>query len=211
MAGLSPQALSLPPAGRGQAIGLFGGSFDPPHAGHLLVAETARRRLSLDAVWWLVTPGNPLKRRGTAATLAERHASVLALAGGPGTRVTSFEAAQGLRYTAETLAYLRARRPDLDFVWIMGADSLASFHRWRDFRSIAQAMPIAVVDRPGSTFAVLSAPAAQALSRFRLPERRARALPGLTPPVFTVLHGPRSATSSTALRKSRMMRPSIAS
>lgn len=192
-----------PPAAPGQRIGLYGGSFNPAHAGHLHVGRTALRRLRLDRVWWLVTPGNPLKDPGQLAPLDERIAQARRVATDPRIIVTGFEAAIGSRYTVETLVWLRRHRPDLRFVWIMGADSLGSFHRWRRFEEIARLMPIAVIDRPGHT---LTAPAARAARRYadaRLPEFEAPALPSRKPPAWVFLHGPRSALSSTALRAGR--------
>ena len=149
-AGLEPEALRIPHAEAGMTIGLFGGSFNPPHAGHRLVTSIALRRLGLDQLWWLVTPGNPLKDHGALRPMDERLAMLRDLGLGPRDRATAFEAAHRIRYTADTLALLRRRRPGLRFVWIMGADSLATFHRWQDWRTIVRTFPIAVVDRPGS-------------------------------------------------------------
>lgn len=191
----------LPPARPGERIALFGGTFDPPHEGHLLVARTVLTRLELDRLWWMVTPGNPLKNRGDQRSLPERvRLSHEAVRRDPRIRVTAFEAGFGVRYTANTVALLRRRRPSAHFVWIMGADGLAAFHRWQDWRRIAAALPICVVDRPGSTLSLLSSPAAHALARHRLRERDAAALPGRPPPAWVFLHGPRSVASSTALR-----------
>ena len=193
----------IPPAFAGQAIGLFGGSFDPPHEGHLLVAETALVRLGLDRLWWMVTPGNPLKDTSGLAPLAERLAACDALTSHPRIVVTAPEARLSSRFTADTLATLVARRPGVRFVWVMGADNLATFHRWERWRTIADLMPIAVIDRPGATLAFGNAPAAQALARYRVDEADARILPHLDPPAWTFLHGPRSGQSSTALRAMR--------
>ncbi len=198
--GIDTTALAIPHTEPGMVIGLFGGSFNPPHQGHRMVAEIARRRLRLDRIWWMVTPGNPLKDHGHLRPLGERLAAVEALAGGPRVHVTAFEAAHRIRYTADTLALLHRKRPGVRFVWIMGADSLASFHRWQDWRRIAATFPIAVVDRPGSTLSVLSAPMAQAFAHARLTEREAAALPFRRPPAWVFLHGPRSPVSSTLLR-----------
>lgn len=190
----------LPPAAPGLRIGLYGGSFNPAHAGHLHVSRTALRRLRLDRVWWLVTPGNPLKDRGVLAPLEARIAQARTIARDPRIAVTGFEAGIGSRYTVETLAWLAARRPTCRFVWIMGADSLGSFHRWQHFEAIAALMPIAVIDRPGHT---LTAPNARAARRFagaRLPEHDAPALAACRPPAWIYLHGPRSELSSTAIR-----------
>ena len=194
-------ALRFPPAADGMRIGLFGGSFNPPHQGHLLVSETVLNRCRLDFVWWIVTPGNPLKDHGELTPLGERIARCRALARHPRIAVTAFEARWQMRYTADTLALLRRRFPKVRFVWIMGADNLANFHRWQNWRKIAAMMPMVVVDRPGSTLAYHSARAAVALQRWRIDETDAELLADLQPPAWTFLHGPRSSLSSTALRR----------
>ncbi|WP_150525287.1 nicotinate-nucleotide adenylyltransferase [Roseibium sediminis] len=194
--------LTLPHAEAGNRIGLFGGSFNPPHSGHLLVAETARKRLALDQVWWLVTPGNPLKDHSHLAPLAHRLEMTSTLASGPHMRVTAYEQVLGSPYTARTVDMLKAKRPNLRFVWLMGADNLATFHRWQDWRSILAQVPVAVVNRPGATLSVLSAPMARAFGSCRLPEKDAALLPDLMPPAWTFLHAPLDETSSTALRRS---------
>ena len=195
--------LRLPPAFARERIGLFGGSFDPPHEGHLLVAETALVRLGLDRLWWMVTPGNPLKDTSGLAPLGHRLKACERLASHPRITVTAFEARLPTRYTADTLAQVRMRRPATRFVWVMGADNLATFHRWERWREIASLMPIAVVDRPGSTLSFIGSPAAVALARHRVDEADARLLPTLDPPAWTFLHGPRSGQSSTAIRARR--------
>jgi nicotinate-nucleotide adenylyltransferase len=184
-------------------IGLYGGSFDPAHQGHLHVTTTALRRLRLDRVWWLVSPGNPLKDRSRLAPLPERCAQAARIADHPRIAVTGFEAALGVRFTVQTLRYLRRRRPGVQFVWIMGADSLATFHRWKGAAEIARLMPIAVIDRPGSTFTPLSARTARRLSHRRVPEEAATALAARRAPAWVFLHGPRSKLSSTAIRAKR--------
>jgi nicotinate-nucleotide adenylyltransferase len=199
-AGVADRYLRLPHAERGNRIGLFGGSFNPPHSGHRLVAEIALKRLRLDQVWWLVTPGNPLKDHSELAQLGDRLAQVERLAHHPRMRVTALEARLGSSYSARTIARLQALRPDLRFVWIMGADNLAGFHRWQDWRGILQAVPVAIIDRPGATLAPLSAPAALAFAANRHPEPDAAGLAGLRPPAWTFLHGPRDPASSTELR-----------
>ena len=160
----------LPPYGSGQTIGLLGGSFNPPHDGHRLISELALRRLGLDRVWWLATPGNPLKSSAELAKQEARVAAARAIARHPRIAVTDFEAEIGSRYTYQSLKLLRERCGGARFVWIMGADNLCQFHRWRRWRDIADLAPIVVVDRPGSTFAALSSRAAQALA----PRRCAR-------------------------------------
>ncbi len=196
-------ALRLPLALPGQRIGLFGGSFDPPHQGHLMLSLMAIRRLKLDRVWWLVTPGNPLKEHAPGA-LARRLLAAEAIARDPRIVVTAVEAALHTRYTADTLAILARKLPGVDLVWLMGADNLCQFHRWRHWRQIAATMPIAVYDRPGSTFRAMASPAAHALARFRLDEADAALLPGHPTPAWVFLHGPRVAMSSTALRAGSM-------
>lgn len=199
--------LRLPPATPGLTIGLYGGTFDPPHEAHRLVAETALRRLRLDRLWWMVTPGNPLKDHGRLPPLENRIAASRAVARHPRIVVTGFEAGTGLAYTAQTLGWVMRRRPGVRFVWIMGGDSLAGFHHWRDWPDIVRRLPIAVVDRPGATLSTLSAPMARAFARQRLPEHDAPALAHRSAPAWVYLHGPRSALSSTAIRE-RLLAPS---
>lgn len=193
----------LPPAGDGQRIGLFGGSFNPPHEGHRHITLMALKRLQLDAVWWLVTPGNPLKAGREIAPLGERMAAARACAAHPRIAVSDVEAQAGLRYTVDTLRYLKQRRPDLAFTWIMGADGLTDFHRWRDWQAIARTMPICVIDRPGHSHAATASIAGQALARYRIAEEAAPLLPATPPPAWAFLHGPRLPISSTQIRAQR--------
>ncbi|RLQ88944.1 nicotinate-nucleotide adenylyltransferase [Notoacmeibacter ruber] len=195
--------LRMPVVPRGLAVGLFGGSFNPAHEGHVLVAETALRRLKLDRLWWMVTPGNPLKNRNELAPLAERIAQSETLARDPRIDVTAFEAVIGAGFTADTLAHIRRRNPAVHFVWIMGADSLAGFHRWQRWREIAETYPIAIIDRPGSTLAFLSSRMAKTFDHARIDENDAALLPRISPPAWTFIHGPRSSLSSTEIRQER--------
>jgi nicotinate-nucleotide adenylyltransferase len=188
-------------------IGLYGGSFNPAHDGHRHVSLMALRRLGLDRVWWIVTPGNPLKDTGELATTAMRVEEAWQVADHPRIDVTAFEEAIGARYTVDTLAYLKRRHPNVRFVWIMGADNLAGFHRWRGWRRIARMMPMAVIDRPGWTLKAVRSRSAAALSKGRIDEADALALPGLEPPAWVFLHGPRSHLSSTQLRQLRRTSP----
>ena len=190
----------LPPAPAGLRIGLFGGSFNPPHEGHLLVAQTALRRLKLDRIWWMVTPGNPLKPLHGLPSLAARMAAARRLTRDPRIIVTGFEAEIGARYTYQTLTYLKRRLPDVHFVWLMGADNLRQFDRWQNWQKIAHMMPIAVIDRPGSTLNAMASKAAQRLQTCRHKEDRAGHLPLTPAPAFIFLHGRRSDLSSSALR-----------
>lgn len=192
--------MRMPAAGDGARIGLFGGSFNPPHEGHLNLCDLALKRLELDQIWWLVTPGNPLKDAKELAPLEKRIAQCRQIISHPRIKVTAFEAAHKVRYTADTLRLVMQRRPRNTFVWLMGADNLADFHRWQDWRDIANMMPIAVIDRPGSTLSYHSGQASIALSRYRIDEGDAPLLSRMNPPVWTFLHGPRSSLSSTQLR-----------
>ena len=191
----------LPPFTPGMRVGLLGGSFNPPHEGHALITRLALNRLALDRVWWLVTPGNPLKSPTGLAALKARMDAARRLDVGPRVIVSDIEAQIGSRFTYDTLLWLKRRAPRVHFVWIMGADNLRQFHLWRRWRLIAELMPIAVVDRPGSTLKAISSPAGAALARFRVPERDATRFAAMKPPALLFLHGPRSKLSSTALRR----------
>ncbi len=151
-------------------IGLFGGTFDPPHAAHRGACLLAMKRIGLDRVWWLVTPGNPLKDTHGLAPLQARVGAAQTLANDPRIDVTDLEARLGTRYTYETVRYLVRRCPQVRFVWIMGADNLRSFHRWQRWRGIAKLVPIAVVDRLGPSLYASAGVAGQALAYARLPE-----------------------------------------
>ena len=191
-------------------IGLLGGSFNPPHAAHRLISLTALKRLRLDRVWWMVTPGNPLKEHGGLQPLAARIKQCRQVSRHPRIKITAFEAAIGTAYTERSLSFLRRRFPGVQFVWLMGADNLASFHRWKEWETIFRLMPILVEDRPGWRYRALSSPAASRFSRFRIPETDTAALSGLTPPAWCYLSGPLSKLSSTALRAlQRKSRPAF--
>lgn len=165
--------VKTPPAYPGERIGIMGGSFNPPHSGHATVSQTALKRFGLSRIWWLVTPGNPLKTNGGLPDLAARMAACRQYAHRPREIVTGFEAELGTPYTAATLAFLRMRHPGVQFVWVMGADNMAGFHRWQQWRSIARMMPMAVVDRPGWRWRALASPAARRFAAQRFPESRA--------------------------------------
>lgn len=201
---LTPRAARhLPWVTGGLRVGLFGGSFNPAHSAHRAASLLAMRRLRLDRVWWLVTPGNPLKDNSALPPLEERVAIGRAVARHPRIDVTGFEAALGVRYSYDTLAYLVRRMPTVHFVWIMGADNLVRFDRWQHWRAIADLVPIAVVDRMGDSLAATASPAAQALARYRIDESDAGVLATLRPPAWVFLHGLKSPLSSTGIRAAR--------
>jgi len=201
----------VPPHTRGLKIGLFGGTFDPPHEAHRAACLIAMHRLGLDRVWWLVTPGNPLKDTRGLAPLQQRIAAARALANHPRIAVTGLEADIGARYTYDTVRYLISRCRGVCFVWIMGADNLRSFHRWQKWRAIAAMLPIAVVDRLGPSLYATAGPAGQALAGARFPETAAKMLPFRRPPAWVYLHGLKSPLSSTALRAARHKSPTLKS
>lgn len=190
----------LPRHAAGMRIGLLGGSFNPPHDGHRLISLHALRRLQLDRVWWLVTPGNPLKDHTGLPTSEERARIARQLADHPRIDVTTCEEDIGSRLTVETLAWLKRRCPSVQFVWMMGADNLASFHHWHRWQDIAEIMPIAVFDRPGATLAAARSRAAIRFGPHRISEREASILPNMKPPAWVFFHGKRSPLSSTGLR-----------
>ena len=198
--------MSLPPFSPGMRIGLFGGTFDPPHKAHLGATLLAMKRLGLDRVWWLVTPGNPLKNTSGLAPLPQRIAAARALTRHPRIDVSGIEAVIKTRYSYDTLSWLKRRCPGARFVWIMGADNLRSFHRWQRWREIAKLVPIVVVDRLGPSLYAAASPAAHALARWRIREHAASALPNRKPPAWAYLHGLKSPLSSTALRALRRQR-----
>jgi nicotinate-nucleotide adenylyltransferase len=181
-------------------IGLLGGSFNPPHAAHRAISLFAMKRLKLDRVWWLVSPGNPLKDHNGLRDLDERAEAARQVANDPRIDVTCLEAVIGTRYTVDTITYLRRRCSGQRFVWIMGADNLAQFHRWEHWRRIASEVPIAVIDRPPQSFRALAAPAARALAPYRIAEKDASLLAGRRTPAWVFLTGMKLNLSSTRLR-----------
>ncbi len=179
-------------------IGLLGGSFNPPHQAHREISLAALKRLGLDQVWWLVTPGNPLKDRSKLASLESRVEAARKMARHPRIEVTGF--AGGSAYTIDLLAELKRRLPGVNFVWLVGADNLAQFHRWRAWEEIFAAMPIAVLDRPGFRMKARASKAAQRFAEFYVDESDAAGVAGLEPPAWTILSHKLSSLSSTELR-----------
>lgn len=189
----------LPPGAR---VGLFGGSFDPPHKGHMHVATSAMRRLELDRVWWLVSPQNPLKDR-RASDMKTRLERVRGYADRPGMVVTDIEARLGIQHTAALIRALQARHEDVHFVWLMGADNLASFHRWKNWTEIVQSIPIAIISRPQDPVRARLSLMASRYRRSRICEGEAKSLPFKSPPAWTYLIEPLQSDSSTQLRTKR--------
>jgi nicotinate-nucleotide adenylyltransferase len=193
---------------RRMRIGLLGGSFNPAHAGHIHIARAALRRLRLDQVWLLVSPGNPLKPAAGMMTLGQRLASAGALADGRRIIATSIEAALGTRYTVDTLAALRLRFPRATFVWLMGADNLAQLPRWRRWREIVGKTRFAVMPRPTYNHAALAEQAARRLRPWRIPAARAPALARIAAPAWVFLQIRQNPLSATALRSHMKQIPS---
>ena len=187
-------------------IGLFGGTFDPPHAAHVGASVLALKKLNLDRIWWLVTPGNPLKDTRGLQPLENRIAASRELTNHPQIDISGLEAVINTRYTYDTLQFLVRRCRGVRFVWVMGADNLRSFSRWQNWRGIASLMPMAVIDRMGSSLYATGARAPQALAPYRLPEEFASVLAEQKPPAWIYLHGRKSPLSSTALRAKRSRR-----
>ncbi|OYX40955.1 MAG: nicotinic acid mononucleotide adenylyltransferase [Rhodobacterales bacterium 32-67-9] len=184
---------------RGEAIGLLGGSFDPAHEGHAHITREALKRFGLDRVWWLVSPGNPLKVNGPAP-MADRIARAGEVMAHPRVVISDIEARLGTRYTARTLGRLRALYPGVRFVWLMGADNLAEFDRWQDWEWIMRNVPLGIFARPGTRLAARGARAADEYACYRLPAEAAQLLPRMAPPAWCFLDVPMVNLSSSAIR-----------
>ena len=191
----------LPYVPEGRVIGLLGGSFDPAHEGHVHITREALKRFGLDEVWWLVSPGNPLKAQGPQP-LAARLAAARAVMVHPHVRISDFEARAGTRYTAETLRALRAAHPKARFVWLMGADNLAQFDQWKDWEWIVENVPIGVLARPEDRLRARRAKAADIYRRFQLPARASQLLGQATAPAWCFVNVPLRAVSSSDIRAS---------
>jgi len=189
----------MPYARPGMTVGLFGGSFDPPHGGHAHVSREALKRFGLDRVWWLVSPGNPLKPEGPAP-LEQRMAAARALIRHPRIVVSDLEARFGTRYTAETLEHLFAAYPGVRFVWLMGADSLADFHRWQRWQWIAESVPMGILARPGQRISARTAKTAQIYRGWKVPASAARGLAFRPAPAWCFLNVPMVDLSSSEIR-----------
>jgi len=191
-----------PPAAPGMTIGLLGGSFDPAHEGHLHISEIALKRLGLGRVWWLVTPGNPLKSRGPAGMERRLATCETVIEGRPEIAATDLEARLGTRYTVDTLRSMRRLYPGVRFVWLMGADNMVEFHRWNRWVEIFHMMPIAVFARPGHQVRAGLSIAAARFAEARIDPSAASVLPYRHAPCWTLLSHPMKAQSSSAIRAS---------
>lgn len=185
----------------GPLTGLLGGSFNPAHGGHRRITLCAMAALGLDEAWWLVSPGNPLKPRAGMAPLAARFASAARQARRAPIRVTAIERELGTRFTLDTLRALVRRYPRRRFVWLMGADNLAQFHRWRDWRGIARTVPIAVIARPGYDALAVASPAMAWLSRYRRTAASLTSRAEWSAPALVILRFDPDSRSATALRQ----------
>ncbi|MCY4462775.1 MAG: nicotinate-nucleotide adenylyltransferase [Albidovulum sp.] len=190
----------LPHAIPGQRIGILGGSFNPPHSGHVLATLWSLKCFGLDRIWWLVSPGNPLKTerpssmrlRIEAASRMIRHPRVV---------VSNFEEVAGTNYTYRTVAELTKKYPSTKFVWLMGADSLLQLHHWKNWNEIVRQVPIGVIARPGNNTPARFSAAAARYKRFKIPQELSRALPYREPPAWTLINLPMDPISSTSIRR----------
>ncbi|MEM6408425.1 MAG: nicotinate-nucleotide adenylyltransferase [Pseudomonadota bacterium] len=189
-----------PIARPGQGVGLLGGSFDPAHEGHVHITRAALKRFGLDQVWWLVSPGNPLKQKGPA-DLGVRMQRAREVMQHPAVKITDLEAQLGTRYTAETLRGLLPRYPGVRFVWLMGADNLAGFHRWQDWREIMERLPIGVIARPGDRISSRRSKAAQVYDEARLHGVFSKSLVRRAAPCWCYINLPLSDASSSEIRR----------
>lgn len=193
--------LGFPKASSGMRVGLLGGSFDPPHAGHVHITRQALRRFGLDRVWWLVSPGNPLKADGPAP-IEQRMAACREIMQHPKVEVTDLEVGLRTTYTADTIERLQDIYPRVNFVWLMGADNLASVHKWDRWEWIFENVPVGVTSRPGDHLKAGASKAAKKYPAARLSASASRILPFQQPPAWCLLEGPVVDISSTKIRES---------
>lgn len=187
-------------AAGGRRIGLLGGSFNPAHQGHLHISRYAIRTLALDAVWWLVSPQNPLKSSADMAPLDDRMAAADAIVNDRRIIVTDVEQRLGTRYTVDTIAALKDCFPDKQFVWIMGADNLVQFPRWKSWRALFSSIPIAIFDRAPYSTTALAGQAANVFASSRYANRNAQRLADCTPPAWAFFHTPLHPASASDIR-----------
>lgn len=186
--------------GHNPKIGILGGSFNPAHEGHLEITRAALDFLDLDFVWWLVSPGNPLKRDSDMASFEERLTSAKNMANNPKIIVTNLEKKLGTTYTADTLEKVVSNYPKSHFVWLMGADNLAQFDQWKDWRKISNTVPFAIFNRPSYSMQSLQSVAAKELEEFKIDEKDARLLYKLKPPAWIYYTHSKNPVSSTEIR-----------
>ncbi|MCA1776639.1 MAG: nicotinate-nucleotide adenylyltransferase [Paracoccaceae bacterium] len=191
--------IHLPRRAAGLKVGLLGGSFDPPHSGHMRISEVALRRFGLDEVWWLFSPGNPLKTSGPAA-MSRRIAKAKDLFHHPRVQFSNLEAELGTRYTAETLRAVTGAAPDMRFVWLMGADNLSQFHLWQDWRDIIETVPMGILARPGLRLSARVSRTARIYKQHKLPASASRLLPGRPAPAWCFINMPMNKTASSVIR-----------
>jgi nicotinate-nucleotide adenylyltransferase len=184
----------------GMTVGLLGGSFDPPHEGHVQISRAALKRFDLDQLWWLVTPGNPLKEN-PPASMTRRINAAREIMDHPRVRISDIEARLNTRYTAQTLRELRKLYPQVRFVWLMGADNLAHFHRWKNWRGIMESVPVGVLARPGDRISARLSRAARIYSQHRIPAGQSHLLARASSPAWCFLNVPMTKASSTEIRK----------
>ena len=189
----------MPLATKGLRIGLLGGSFDPPHSGHMHISKWAIKEFSLDRIWWLVSPGNPLKK-DAPADLDRRLSACNKLVNHPKVIVTDLERVFNTRYTAQTLTTLKSQYRGVRFVWLMGADNLAEFHKWDRWQDIMHMLPVGVMARPNQQLAANCSPAARIFRESRLSARSSTALPFKEAPSWSLLTGPMDDESSSKIR-----------
>ena len=188
-----------PVANAGQVVGLLGGSFNPAHAGHVHITKTALTRFGLDHVWWLVSPGNPLKTQ-SPAPMAQRLGQARMIMDHPRVDITNIEDRLGTRFTAQTIAALQVRYPDVRFVWLMGADNLAQFHKWQDWQWIMENVPVGILARPNDRIAARLSKAANIYRHAMIPARASHVLGRGSAPRWCFINLPMLDVSSSAIR-----------
>lgn len=191
---------NLPPSRAGLRVGILGGSFDPAHEGHVKISLQALKQFDLDQVWWLVSPGNPLKNNGPAA-LDQRVKFARETVYHPKVKVTKIESYLQTNYTCDTLGALKALYPKTKFIWLMGADNMAQMHLWKDWKHIFEIMPVGVLARPGQSLPARCSVAARHFARGRISSHASQALPSSKVPAWCFVNLPLSHSNSTAIRE----------
>jgi len=185
-----------------QKIGILGGSFNPAHEGHLSISKIALQRLNLDVVWWIISPRNPLKKYDILYDFEDRVSSAEKVIDTNHISISNLEKNAQIKYTIGTVEYLNTRYFGTKFVWIMGADNLKNFHRWREWDKLALTVPIAIIDRPSSSLDVTSSLFANKYRKYRVDEADAQNLANKKKPAWVFLHSKLNDQSSSQLRNS---------